>query len=60
MKKKIALVMGGDSGEYEISIQSADMIHKNIDQNLYEVFPILIRGRNWTLKLPKRRKGRRF
>jgi len=48
MKKKIALVMGGDSGEYEISIQSAEMIQKNIDQNLYEVFPILIRGRNWT------------
>ena len=48
MKKKIALVMGGDSGEYEISIQSADMIHKNIDNTLYEVFPILIRGRNWT------------
>jgi D-alanine-D-alanine ligase len=48
MKKKIALVMGGDSGEYEISIQSAEMIEKNIDQNLYEVFPILIRGKNWT------------
>jgi len=48
MKKKIALVMGGDSGEYEVSIQSAEMIHKNIDQNLYEVYPILIRGKNWT------------
>ena len=48
MKKKIALVMGGDSGEYEISIQSADMIYKNIDNSLYEVFPVLIRGLNWT------------
>ena len=48
MKKKIALVMGGDSGEYEISIQSAEMIQKNIDKNLYEVFPILVRGKNWT------------
>jgi D-alanine-D-alanine ligase len=48
MKKNIALVMGGDSGEYEISIQSAEMIQKNIDQNLYDVYPILIRGKNWT------------
>ena len=48
MKKKIALVMGGDSGEYEISIQSAEMIQKNIDKNLYEVYPILVRGKNWT------------
>jgi len=48
MKKKIALMMGGDSGEYEISIQSAEMIQKNIDASLYEVYPILVRGRNWT------------
>ncbi|MDP4240801.1 MAG: D-alanine--D-alanine ligase [Bacteroidota bacterium] len=48
MKKKIALVMGGDSGEYEVSIQSAETIQKSIDQNLYEVYPILIRGKNWT------------
>lgn len=48
MKKKIALVMGGDSGEYEVSIQSAEMILKNIDNDLYDVYPILVRGKNWT------------
>lgn len=48
MKKKIALVMGGDSGEYEVSIQSAEMILKNIDKDLYDVYPILVRGKNWT------------
>lgn len=41
-------MMGGDSGEYEVSIQSAEMVLKNIDQDLYEVYPILIRGKNWT------------
>jgi D-alanine-D-alanine ligase len=48
MQKTIALVMGGDSGEYEVSMQSAVMIRKNIDPAEYNVYPILIRGRNWT------------
>lgn len=47
MKKNIALVAGGDSDEYVISIKSAGMIRKNIDPVRYEVFLVLIREGNW-------------
>ncbi len=35
MMKNIALVAGGYSGEYVISVQSAAVIEKNIDPALY-------------------------
>ena len=35
MKKHIAVMAGGDSGEYEISIQSASKIAENLDSNLF-------------------------
>lgn len=46
-KKNIALIAGGDSGEYDISIQSARMISENIDPDLFNVFTILISRARW-------------
>ncbi len=46
-KKRIALVAGGNSGEYVISVESAGMIKKNIDPRLFEVYTIMIRGAEW-------------
>ncbi len=46
-KKNIALVAGGDSGEYVISMESAKMIKKNIDPSLYKVYTILIQKHTW-------------
>jgi D-alanine-D-alanine ligase len=48
-KKKpvIALVAGGDSGEYAISMESSKMIKKNIDAGLFSVYTILINRRKW-------------
>jgi D-alanine-D-alanine ligase len=46
-KKNIALVTGGDSGEYEISMKSAGMIRENLDKNKYNVFTILIHQKQW-------------
>ncbi len=45
--KNIALVAGGDSGEYVISIASARMIRENIDPSAYKVYLILIQGTKW-------------
>ena len=50
MKKNIAIVTGGDSSEYEISLQSAETIIKNIDRHVYEPFKIVIKGDKWVLK----------
>jgi len=48
MKKNIAILAGGDSGEYEISIKSGKVIEKNIDKNIFNTWFIHIKGRNWT------------
>jgi D-alanine-D-alanine ligase len=47
MKYKIALVAGGDSGEYEISLKSADVVKKHLDSHIFETYLIIIRGRDW-------------
>ncbi len=46
--KNIALIAGGDSGEYVISMASARMIRENMDGSLYTVYTILIRQGKWT------------
>ena len=47
MKKNIALLAGGYSGEYAISIQSADTIDKNLDREKYNVYKIIISREGW-------------
>lgn len=39
--------MGGDSGEYEVSIASASQVRENLDAGQFEVYPVLIRGGAW-------------
>jgi D-alanine-D-alanine ligase len=46
-KKNIALFMGGNSGEYEVSIGSASVVSRNIDRGKFNVFPILVHGNEW-------------
>jgi D-alanine-D-alanine ligase len=47
MKKNIALVAGGYSGEYAISVKSAATIQQNIDAALYNVYKIIITKETW-------------
>ncbi|HEV7620797.1 MAG TPA: D-alanine--D-alanine ligase [Flavisolibacter sp.] len=47
MKKKIALVTGGFSGEATISYKSAITIYNNLDQETYDVFKIDINPDGW-------------
>lgn len=47
MKKNIALLAGGYSGEYVISIQTAETIEKNLDNTLYNVYKIIIIKDEW-------------
>lgn len=47
MKKNIALVAGGYSGEFVISINSARMIKHNIDPALFNVYTIVINQQKW-------------
>ncbi|MCP4553380.1 MAG: D-alanine--D-alanine ligase [Bacteroidetes bacterium] len=47
MKKNVAIIAGGDSGEYEISIGSATVVYKNLDNTKYNPYLIIIKGQDW-------------
>lgn len=47
MKKNIALVAGGYSGEYVISIRTAITIENNIPKEKYEVYKIILDQHHW-------------
>ena len=47
MKKNIALVAGGYSGEFEISVASAKQICEDIDKAKYEVYLIILTRKRW-------------
>ncbi|WP_118975425.1 D-alanine--D-alanine ligase [Taibaiella koreensis] len=47
MKKKIALVAGGYSGEYVISLGTAKTIEQNLDPEQFEVYKIIIDRNEW-------------
>lgn len=47
MKKNIALVAGGYSGEYQISIQTAKTIMAHLDSDRYAVYLIVIEKNSW-------------
>lgn len=47
MKKKIAIVTGGYTGESVVSLKSAAVVEKTIDTDRYDVFKILIYPHNW-------------
>jgi len=45
--KNIALLAGGYTGEYEVSINSAENIANNLDASKYKVYTILINRDRW-------------
>jgi len=47
MKKKIALVTGGFTGEAVISLKSAAVVEKNLNRDCYEVYKIIISKEKW-------------
>lgn len=47
MKKKIALVTGGYSGEATISYKSATTIYNNLDKELFDVYTIDVNPHGW-------------
>jgi D-alanine-D-alanine ligase len=50
-KKNIAIIAGGDSGEYEISIKSGEQLLKQIDKTKYNPYLIHIKGTNWEVSI---------
>ncbi len=49
MKKNIALIYGGNSSEWQISIQSGKFVASHIDKDRYNVYEVLLRGASWSV-----------
>lgn len=47
----VAIVAGGDSGEYGISIKSAKQVELHIDRNKFCPYLIEMRGKNWNYRI---------
>jgi len=47
MKKHIAIVAGGDSSEYEVSLRSAAGIYSFMDKEKYDVKVVCLHGLDW-------------
>jgi len=45
--KKIALLAGGNSGEYEISLKTAANIQNQLDVTQFETYLIIVKENNW-------------
>ena len=45
--KNIAIVCGGNSGEYEISMQSGKVVERHLDPDQYKGYLIVIRKADW-------------
>jgi D-alanine-D-alanine ligase len=45
--KKIAVVCGGDSGEFEISMKSGRVVVNHLNPEKYQAYMILIQGKDW-------------
>ena len=46
-KKNIAVVMGGYSDEYKVSLKSGQLIYDSLDRELYNVYKVVILKEEW-------------
>lgn len=46
-KKNIAVVMGGYSDEYKVSLKSGELIYESLDRSLYNVYKVVILKDKW-------------
>jgi len=47
MKKNIAIIMGGYSSEYQISLKSGNVVYKHLDTKKYNSYKIHILKDKW-------------
>ena len=47
MKRKIAIIAGGDSSEHEVSLRSAVGLYSFMDKERYDVTVVVFDGKNW-------------
>ncbi len=45
--KNIAIIMGGYSSEFEISLKSGNVVYESLDHNIYKIYKVLIKPEGW-------------
>jgi D-alanine-D-alanine ligase len=50
--KQIAIVAGGDSSEYEVSLRSAQGVYGFIDESRYDRYIVTLRNGDWKVQMP--------
>ncbi|WP_372641304.1 D-alanine--D-alanine ligase [Ancylomarina sp.] len=51
MKRNIAIIAGGDSAEFEISMQTSKHIFDTLDKDRYQVYLAIFRGPEWKVNV---------
>jgi D-alanine-D-alanine ligase len=51
MKKNIAVIYGGNSSEFEVSVNSGKQVSAHIDRARYNVYEVLLMGESWAVQL---------
>lgn len=51
MKKRVALLYGGDSSEFEVSVKSGKNVASAIDRQRYDLYQIVVRDTSWAVQI---------
>ncbi len=51
MKRNIAIIAGGDSAEFVISMQTSEHIFNTLDKNIYQVYLAVFKGQDWKVNI---------
>ena len=49
--KNIAVIAGGNSAEYEVSIKSGNYVFSELDEQRYNKYLVLLKGRDWHVEV---------
>lgn len=52
LKRKIAIVCGGDSSEHDVSLRSAQGLYSFFDKERYDVYIVDVNRRSWCVNMP--------
>lgn len=53
LKRNIAIVCGGDSSEYNVSLRSAQGLYSFFDKERYNVYIVVVKGQDWHVNYPE-------
>ncbi len=53
MKKNIALVAGGYSSEYVVSLKSAESVYQWLDHDQFDIYRVILTRESWTAETPE-------